>query len=95
MDTLMSKVIQVLEKLARDASLISEENRTAMLLESDITDSQQQAIVARDIDKLADSLGDLTKIKYVIPLIPAEDDEAEEEQSDEKSNTQSQLASNF
>jgi len=95
MDTLMSKVIQVLEKLARDASLLSEENRTTMLIDADITDSQRQAIVAKDINKLAGSLGDLAKIKYVIPLIPAEDDEQEEEQSDEKSNAHSQLTSNF
>ncbi|WP_157825828.1 hypothetical protein [Colwellia sp. Bg11-28] len=88
----MSKVIQVLEKMARDASLLNEENITTMLTDADITNNQQQAIVARDINKLADSLSDLTKIKYVIPLIAADDDEPKE--SEMRNETNSQLAYN-
>ena len=82
----MSKVISVLEKMASDATMNSESAIADLVATSDINEDQQQAILANDIEKLAESTTEISKIKFFIPIAPAEDDEPEEE-SDEGNNT--------
>ena len=74
----MSKVISVLEKMASDATLINEENIISLLAEADISIEQQQAIEAKSTELLVEATDDISKIRFIIPIIPAEDDEPEE-----------------
>jgi hypothetical protein len=74
----MSKVISVLEKMASDAAMNSEAAIAELVSTSDINDGQQQAIIAKDADQLAENTHDLPKIRAFVPIVPAEDDEPEE-----------------
>lgn len=86
----MSKVIQVLAKMASDASLTNNDNITTRLIDAEITESQKQAIEAKDLDTLTETIHDLPIIKCV-PLVPAEDDDAEEEEKENDTETQGTL----
>jgi hypothetical protein len=89
----MSKVISVLEKMASDAAMNSESAIADLVAVSGINDGQMQAIVAKDAEQLAGTIYDLPSIKYIFPLIPAEDDEPEEdEKEDENKDTNGLLA---
>lgn len=79
----MSKVIQVLAEMANDASLTNEDQVMTMLVDAEITDKQKQAIEAKDLDTLTETIHDLPIIKCV-PLVPAEDDDAEDEEKEEE-----------
>jgi hypothetical protein len=84
----MSKVIQVLANMASNASLINESNVTTMLIDAGITESQKMAIEAKDLDMLIEKMPDLSEIKC-LPVIPAEDEEGNEEE--EKENAESTI----
>lgn len=77
----MSRIIQVLEIMASDASLTDNEHVKAMLVDADITESQKLAIEAKDLDTLTETIHDLPEIKC-LPIVPAEDDEDETENQD-------------
>jgi len=79
----MSKVITVLEKMASDAAINGESAIADLVATSDINDGQQQAILANDVEALVESTDEISKIKFIIPLIPAEDDEPEEDDQED------------
>ena len=58
----MSKVIQVLETMASNASLVSEEDINTFLTTAEINTEQQQAITAKNVEQLAETIADLPKI---------------------------------
>jgi hypothetical protein len=87
----MSKVISVLEKMASDAAMNSENAISDLVATSDINEGQAQAIEANDVEGLVESTQSLPNIKSVFPLIPAEDDEPEEDDQ-EDTDTNGQLA---
>jgi len=71
----MSKVIQVLTQMASDATLINPELLTKMLFAAEISQKQQQAIIAKDIDALTDAIHDLPVIRCVPILIPDDEEQ--------------------
>ena len=89
----MSKVIQVLVEMANDASLTNEDQVTTLLVDADITESQKQAIEAKDLDILIETMPDLSEIKC-LPVFPAEDDEEDEEDEEEDTESTNDLAIN-
>ena len=72
---IMSKVIQVLEKMASDATLINEDNITSLLAEADISVEQQQAIEVNNTEQLIEATDYISKIKFFIPIAVADEDE--------------------
>ncbi len=74
----MSEIIQVLEKMGCDASLNNEHELTALLANADISNSQQQAIIAKDADQLAENSDEISKIRFFIPIIVADDEDEEQ-----------------
>lgn len=88
----MSKVISVLEKMASDAAMNSEDAIAELVSTSDINDGQQQAIKANDSLRMLECTTDLPNIQSVF-LIPAEDEEpAKEGEEEESTDTTSSLA---
>ena len=81
----MSKVISVLEKMASDAAMTNESAIADLVVNSNISDGQQKAIIAHDVEALVESTINLPEVKCFI-LVPAEDDEPvkEEENTDEQ-----------
>ncbi len=77
----MNKVLSVLVKIASDATLNSRSAVADFVEKSDINEDQKQAIINNDIEQLTKTIGDLPQIVGIAPLIPAEDDEPEEEES--------------
>ena len=90
----MSRIIQVLETMASDASLVKQENIISFLATAEINTEQQQAITAKDSEQLAETISDLPNIRAFVPIAPAEDDEAEGD-NDEDTDTTGKLVSNF
>ncbi len=86
----MSKVISVLEKMASDAAMNNENAIADLVATSDINSAQQQAIITEDVSALIESTNEISKITFVIPIAPAEDDEPEDEE-DEKTESSGQL----
>lgn len=94
----MSKVISVLEKMASDAAMNSESAIADLVAVSGINDGQMQAIKTNNIEGLVENTNEVSKITFFIPLVPAEDDEPEEDkEDDDKTETKDHLAtvSNF
>ncbi|TPH15165.1 hypothetical protein [Litorilituus lipolyticus] len=79
----MSEAIQVLVGLASNATLNNQDNITTMLAEADISLEQEKAIKAKDAKRLLDASDEISKIKFFIPIAPAEDDEPEESNEEE------------
>jgi len=71
----MSKVISVLEKMASDAAMNGKSAIADLVATSDITASQQGAIIAKDSEKLAEKTHELPQIRAFVPLIAADEDE--------------------
>ncbi len=86
----MSKVIQVLEKLASDAALVNENAMTTMLSDANINESQKQAILDKDIEQLSITISDFPQIRGIAPLSPAEEHEPETDEEESKT-TDSEL----
>jgi len=93
----MSKVISVLEKMASDAAMNSESAITDLVAVSDINGAQQQAIMTGNVEALVEHSDEISKIKFFIPIIPAEDDEAEENDktNDNAESTSQLIAANY
>lgn len=93
----MSKVISVLEKMASDATMNNKAAVAELVATSDINDDQQQAIITEDVEALVKNTDEISKITFVIPIIPAEDDEPEEnDKTNDNIETTSQLiAANY
>lgn len=92
----MNKVIQVLETMATDAYLVNEENISAFLTTAEITTEQQQAITKKNANKLAETVGGLSKIISYSQVLPTEDDEQEDDnQESDYESANKLLASNF
>jgi hypothetical protein len=66
----MSKVINVLTHIASDAMLINQDSLAKMLIKAEISQKQKNAIIAKDIDALIDSIHDLPNIKCVPIILP-------------------------
>jgi len=89
----MSKVIQVLETMANNATVVNEESITALLANTDLNDAQQQAITNSDVEALFHSTDEISKIQLIAPLSPADDDEpSEDEQEENETDTNSKTA---
>jgi hypothetical protein len=73
----MSNVIQFLESMGQDAALgnMSPEQYAATVKALDIDDSAQHALLKRDHEALNGLLGG--RMKMMMALVPAEDDEGE------------------
>lgn len=71
----MSKVVQVLAQMASDATLIKPEFLAKMLAEAGISEAQQQAIIAKDIDALTVTIHDLPAIRCIPILIPEDEEQ--------------------
>ena len=78
----MSKVIQVLEQMANDASLQSEQAIAQLLATADVNAEQAEAIINKNITSLERQLDVCPDVVCII--LPAEDDEEEDE--DEEKN---------
>lgn len=89
----MSTIIQVLEQMGSDATLNNEHDITVLLANADISDCQQQAILAKDSERLGDAIAGLPVIKCFF-LVPAEDDEPkkQDEKEDNGSEASNKLA---
>ena len=70
----MSNAVQVLARMASDASLINDKSIAVMLNNSDIAEEQKQAISSKDIDTLTETIHNLPVIKCV-PLVVADDED--------------------
>lgn len=85
----MSKTIELLEKLAKDSALVSNEKKSAVILASELNESQKSALLTNDVDALSQLEVDLPEITC-FGIVPAEDDEPSKEDDDkEKSDTTS------
>ena len=91
----MNKVIQVLEKMAGDASLINEENISSFLTTAEIDAEQKQAITVKNGTQLAETIADLPELIAYSQVLPADDDAPYEEEDDENSASSKLLASSF
>ncbi|KGJ89696.1 hypothetical protein [Colwellia psychrerythraea] len=92
----MSKVIQVLETMASDASLINEENISTFLTTTEINAEQQRAITAKSAGQLAETIADLPELMAFSQVLPADEDAPiEDEQEDDNSASSKLLASSF
>jgi hypothetical protein len=78
----MSNVIQFLESMGKNAALanLSPEEYTAMVKALNVDDMAEHALLNRDHVELNDSLGG--RIKMMMMLVPAEDDQGEGKDSD-------------
>lgn len=87
----MSKTIELLEKLAKDSALVSNEEKSAVILASDLSESQKSALLTNNVDALSQLEVDLPEITC-FGILPAEDEEPSKEDDDkEKSDTTSTL----
>ena len=89
----MSNIISVLEKMASDASLKDANKINSTVKSANITDEEQQAILANDVNFLKDVSQNIPSIECFV-LLPAEDDEPEEEgeeNDNESSDTKNEL----
>lgn len=87
----MSKVISVLEKMASDAAMNNENAIANLVANSDVNHVQQQAIIEKNAEQLAKAICDLPNIRAFVPIVPAEDDELEENESTETAKLKLQL----
>ena len=71
----MSKVISVLEKMASDATMNNVSAIADLVVNSDMNEGQQQAIIANDVEALVESTADLTEIHSVFLIIADDEDE--------------------
>ncbi len=71
----MSKVITVLETMASDAAMNSESAIADLIANSNINNSQQQAILANDVEALVKNTIGLPTIRAFVPIIVADDEE--------------------
>ena len=74
----MSKVISVLEKMASDATMNNVSAIADLVVNSDMNEGQQQAIIANDVEALVESTAEILKIKFFIPLAVADDEDEEQ-----------------
>jgi hypothetical protein len=81
----MNKVIDVLAKMAEDASLVNTEELTTFIANADISTEQQQVIFAKDSQKLAETITNFPA--SVCSLILASEDNQVQE-TDEKSKSE-------
>jgi hypothetical protein len=72
----MIKVIDVLAKIAEDASLVKMEDISVFVTNSDVSRKQQDAIIARDSDGLAQTINDFP-ISMCSVIHPAESEDQE------------------
>jgi len=79
----MSRIISILEEMASDATLVNKANIESLLINADLNDVQKEAISSKDIELLAESLTNFTKIESVF-IIPAEEDDQEQENEEDK-----------
>ena len=76
----MTKVIQVLEQMANDASLQTEQAIEQLLTTTEVDAEQAEAIISKDVTSLERQLDVCPDI--VCLILPAEDDD--EEKDDDK-----------
>ena len=84
----MSEVIELLAKMASDASINSESAYTKLVLNADINEQQQQAFLTNNVDLLKEVSQKIPTIEC-FAILPAEDDDAEESEEDQESSDKS------
>jgi hypothetical protein len=80
----MNKVIDVLAKMAKDASLVNSEKLTTVITNADISTKQQQAFFAKDSQKLAETITNFPVSMCSIVAAP-EDNQVKETSDKNKS----------
>ncbi|QBG35837.1 hypothetical protein [Litorilituus sediminis] len=83
----MSQAIKALVNLASNASLIDENSILTMIAETEINEEQKRALLKENSNQLAETIYDLPEIKC-FPMIPAEDEEDEQENKETDDETQ-------
>ncbi len=92
----MNKVIDVLATLAEDASLVNAKELTALIANADISTEQQQAILAKNSQKLADTITNFPISMCSIVNAPEQDEqEHQEESKNEEVNNKLKYVSNI
>jgi hypothetical protein len=82
----MNKVIDVLAKMAKDASLVNSEKLTTVITNADISTKQQQAFFAKDSQKLAETITNFpTSMCSTIHAPEPEDNQVQETSDKNKS----------
>jgi CO dehydrogenase/acetyl-CoA synthase alpha subunit len=81
----MNKVIDVLAKMAEDASLVNSEKLTTVITNADISTKQQQAFFAKDSQKLAKTITNFPASMCGVILTPQD---TEVQETDEKSKSE-------
>jgi hypothetical protein len=76
----MNKVIDVLAKIAEDASLVNSEKLTTVITNADISTKQQQAFFAKDSQKLAETITNFPVSMCGVILTPQDTEEQENEE---------------
>lgn len=87
----MSKIISVLERMASDAAMNGESAIADLVATSDINEGQIQAIQTKDTVLLINTTNDLPIIECFV-IVPAEDDEPDNEQQEDKNTKASNCA---
>lgn len=91
----MSNVIQFLESMGKDAALgrMSPEEYTASVNALDVGDTARDALIKRDHVALSSTLGG--RMKMMMMLVPAEDDEGEDKgKDDDKKDDEQEISLN-
>jgi hypothetical protein len=78
----MNKVIDVLAKIAEDASLVNSEELTTVITNADISTKQQQAILAKNSQKLAETITNFPTSMCSTIYAPEPEDNQVQETSD-------------
>ena len=94
----MNNVITVLEKMASNASIIDESCINNLLINSTLNAEQIKAFAEVDAEKLANTTDNFPDILAFAPVLPAEDEEPEnneDEEPKESSIKQAKMIVNF
>ncbi len=77
----MNKVIDVLARMAEDASLINTEELTTFIANAGISTEQQQAFFAKDSQKLAETITNFSISMCSIVATPQQDEQDNQEEN--------------
>jgi hypothetical protein len=77
----MIKVIDVLAKIAEDASLVNSEELATVIANADISTKQQQAFFAKDSQKLAETITNFSISMCSIVATPQQDEQDNQEEN--------------
>lgn len=83
----MSNVVQFLEALARNPRPLSAEEYSATVAALDVREEEGAALLAKDADALAKTVGGFSLLCFIVPAENDEPKQDEETEEDEDSST--------